>query len=51
MIEPRYYIVPFTLFILWREVESEQLELIQTGWSALLSVCLLSGLILGVFML
>jgi len=51
LIEPRYYIVPFALFILWREVENEQLELLQTGWSALLSICMFTGIILSGFML
>jgi alpha-1,2-glucosyltransferase len=44
MIEQRYYLAPFTLFLLFRKAEAPWLEWILTLWLAILSFLILGGI-------
>jgi alpha-1,2-glucosyltransferase len=51
LIEPRYYLVPFILFVLFRRQASLQLEWLLIGYLALITAILFSGIRAGAYFL
>jgi alpha-1,2-glucosyltransferase len=49
LVEPRYYIIPFVLLLLFREDEKPWVEALSVPWSALLSAFVLYGIASGRF--